>query len=622
MIPLNSELSSAQMTPMVSVKIELSGLGSGAGDLQRRLLLLGHKQNGYPAPQNTEQRLATQADANRIFGPQSDIAANLQHFLDQLYAQGGSRTAEIFAVSVPEPVGGTKSTKLFRFVATPSVTGAPSTNTGALRSMSATFKLHGWRVTFGIAAGDTFATIATNGAAAITAALASVQNPFNFVFDTVSVVGDTVSVTSTHAGEHYEDMPLSIEFSDETGGVSCSPGKTVIGSAATGAGQFMIAAGSLVVPAAIANADTVSAIASKVTDAVINGTSNIGVINNHSVNAGELIWLYKSDHVCQRIAAACTAAGVTLTTTIGTAGVGVPDLTLMLTNQRKNGARRIWLIPWTTASVLSAIEAHRAEMNNAMNMRDQFMLIGSTLALVNAGALANATTPKLTSTPWWGLVHCPDSPIRGPEHAARAAAMAIGSDTPAMSFNWRPLETTGSAPLGAPHSDVLLDPIDTANTAMQTFRMTPIVVNQDTGEPCILRAVTTAKVVVDALSNWSEVFCLGYARAFIVSKLQRRFIRPPRGSTSQRPMVRESGAPQDTDTVSKDTIEDAIKEGLIDMQEGRDGSVRGVVDGAEALLPSVKAAYNAVGKGRIDAVFAIKHPKPLHQISVVQQHQP
>lgn len=615
----NTELSLAQMTPMVSIKLELAGQGASLTDFSKRVLLLGHRQSGYLAALHSEVKLNTQADANRNFGPQSEIAALFAHLQGQLSGQGAGG-AEIYAMAVAEPVGGVKATKLFRFVATPTTAGAPGSNSAALRQHSATIRLAGWRFPFAIQTGDTFAQIATNAASAITSALTASQGQPNCPVDSVSVLGDTVTVTVAHSGSYLEDFPCGIEFSDDQGGVVCSPGKVTLAGPATSNGLVIIGAGSLSVSTSVANGDTAATVCGKVTSNIIDNPSNVGIINNNLVAAGELILLYDTGHVVQRLAASSTATGLTTTLATGTTGTGVPDLTLALTALRKSSAKRIWVVPWNAAAVLGQIELHRAEMANGLRMKDQFVIIGSTAELVTAGAIPLSSTPKLTSTPWWAEILCPDAEIRGADLAAHAAGTAVGSDTPAQNFDWLPLKTSGAVPLGAPHPDVQLDPLDTANTAMLTYRLTPLVVNPDTGELCILRAVTTAVVATDELSNWSTVFCLGYARAFVVGKLQNRFIRPPSGSINSRLMVKKVGDGQSPGTVKKETIEDSIKEYLDNLEQGTGGSVPNVVDGADELKKFVRAAYNKINSGRIDAVFPIRTPQPLHQIALVEQH--
>jgi hypothetical protein len=139
-----------------------------------------------------------------------------------------------------------------------------------------------------------------------------------------------------------------------------------------------------------------------------------------------------------------------------------------------------------------------------------------------------------------------------------------------------------------------------------------VVVSDASNQLVILRGVTTAQVASDELSNWSVAFCLAFARAFAVNRLRERFI-------DSHLMLKRVGQPQSPNTITDEAVADCIKEILDDLENGTGGSPPDVIDGADNLKTMVRAKSSKQNGGRIDALFPVRAPLPVHQIAVVEQ---
>lgn len=608
---LNTDLSSSQWTPLVAIQLRLAGLGVSLQSLQKRVLLLGHKTSAGTVKLNSVVQLTTQDQVNGLFGPTGEVSAEFSHLQAQLTAMSASG-AEVYGVAVPEPTGGVQATHLITFLAQPTNAGLPGTNSAALTPHAVTAYIAGWRFPLGIAVGDTFAVIASGLASVITAAIAAVTGPYNCPIESAIASGDTITVKAAQAGGYGADLPIRLEFSDPSGGIAASPGPLAIGGPATGTGAIVVGAGSLSTTTSVGGTDTVATMCANVTATLRTAPNNLSAMNNHSITPGQVVLLYQSGHVAHRIVASTTAASVTTTLAVGAAGSGAPDLTAALMAIQKLGAFRIWVFPWTDTATLTALSAHRAAQASGVIMKDQFLLYGDTRDEVTAGAVPLAPTPRLTTTPFAAGILCPDAEVRGVDLAAHVAATIVAKDTPAYNWDGEPLLTTGAVPLGAPHPDVRLDPLTSANTAMVSFHLTPLVVSESTNQLVILRGVTTAQVASDELSNWSVAFCLAYARSFAVNRLRERFI-------DSHLMLKRVGQPQSPNTITDEAVADCIKEILDDLENGTGGSPPDVIDGADNLKAMVRAKSSKQNGGRIDALFPVRAPLPVHQIAVVEQ---
>jgi phage tail sheath gpL-like len=608
---LNTDLSSAQWTPLVAIQLRLAGLGVSLQSLQKRVLLLGHKTSSGTVKLNSVTALSTQDQVNGLFGPTGEVTAQFAHLQAQLAAVSASG-AEVYGIAIPEPTGGVQATHLITFLAQPTSAGLPGSNSAALTPHAVTAYIAGWSFPLGIAVGDTFAVLATGLAAVITQAIAAVTGPSNCPIESAIASGQTVTVKMSQRGAYGEDLPIRIEFSDPNGGVAASPGTLAIGGPSTASGAIVVGAGSLSTTTAVGSADAVATMCANVTEALRSAPNNLSAMNNNSVTPGQVVLLYQTGHVAHRIVASTTATGVTTTLAVGTAGSGVPDLTAALAAIQKLGAFRVWVFPWIDTATLSALSAHRAAQASGVIMKDQFLLYGDTRDEVTAGAVPLAPTPRLTTTPFAAGILCPDAEVRGVELAAHVAGTIVSKDTPAYNWDGEPLLTTGAVPLGAPHPDARLDPLTSANTAMVTYHLTPLVVSDASNQLVILRGVTTAQVASDELSNWSVAFCLAFARAFAVNRLRERFI-------DSHLMLKRVGQPQSPNTITDEAVADCIKEILDDLENGTGGSPPDVIDGADNLKTMVRAKSSKQNGGRIDALFPVRAPLPVHQIAVVEQ---
>ncbi len=621
---LNTQLSSSLWTPMVSIQILFGAVGAGLTDFRRRVILWGHKMSTGTAKPNTAYALNTQIDANLIFGITSDIAEQYAHLSDQLAALGGG-AAEVYGVAVAEP-SGAKATHLIKIVAKPSEDGTtPGVNTSAQAAGYVDVYVGGWKHTVDIASGDTFAVIAAAIATRITTDMASSQNPNNTPLTSAAAGGtSTVTLTANHVGLPGNDLPVRVEFSDAAMGLAASPGTVTFANNATGDGLATIVAGSQTIATAFANGDTPSQIAAKVVAQIKTDAYNVDAFDN---TGGVVVLLYPQgqEAVVMRISASITAAiGTTIAAAVGTAGTGVPSISTPLTSIRALGACGCWVWPWVDATTIATLETEITLQNNAINMKDQQVFMGSTDSLVNAGLIVSAPTPALTTSPYYAVVVSPDDSIRGMANAARAVAMVIASDQPNDNWDGARFQSAGGrVPSGMPRLKVRLDPTTTANTAMVNYHLTPVCVTED-GYKVILRAVTTVQAADQSLTNWGVVRGLGWCRFWMRVFIAGRFFP---AEQALKKLLKTVGRPQSEKSMNPEAIAEAVGEGLDCLEQGCGATTEhlaspaDVIDGADDLRKYIVWKLVPGANGRVDATFPTRVPGPLHQVGLVEKQQ-
>lgn len=612
-VPLNTDLSTNFWVPIVAIQLQLSGLGGSLVSFTKRVIIWGHKTSAGTAQLNLPYQLVTQELTNQLFGPTSDVACQYAHLAAQNAAAGGAGV-EAWAIVIAEPAG-VASTRLIKIMALPTNANTPGTNTSAQAAGYADVYVGGWKFTANIANADSFGAIASAIATEITNRITAAQNPFNCPVKSATSGGtDTVTVVLNHIGVLGNDLALRVDFSSDAMKLAASCGTVIYTNAATANGSSTITVGSQSLVPALTNGDSVEVIIDRVVDVIEANPFNVRALDNHANVAGQVVLLYAQGRVAHRVVATVSAGATTVAVAAGTAGTGVPNasnLSDALKKLKAVPAFRLWLVPWTDTATLNTFVSHINEMQSGLNMKGQVVFICNSQDLITAGAIPTATSPKLTTTPRWGEGWCPDTEIRQCELMAHCAGAVLGDDYVAANYDGIELRTSGLVPLGIPHPAVRPDR-EVCNTAITTYHLTPIVVEDD-GRFVIMRGTTTVSAATDELTNWGVIFGLDYARAFAVSKLKERFLKP-------RKNLKRHGAPQSDRTVNPESVKDCIGEILDDLEQGTSGAQADIVDGADELKKLIQYQSNPQVSGRVDATFPIRVPPPLHQISVAEQH--
>jgi phage tail sheath gpL-like len=590
---VNTDLSPGYVLPGVYVQFNFSGASASLGLPQLRALLVGTKLASGIAAQDAPTLCLGQSDANLKGGQGSELARLYAAFNSQI----GGGQCDVYVLPVVEPSSGTAATR--------TLTVSFSTGLAAAAQDSINLWLAGYYVSALVSSGDTATVIAANLAAAI--------NAVKDIPWTAAASTGTVTLTYRHKGVGGEDSPfMGFVPNNAASNVQLSPGTiTYSGGPASGAGSATVTIGSTTYSAAVNNADSITVIASNVA-AAINATN--GPVTA-SANAGVVTLFFRNDpsgqtRVVQRPSAAMvTTTAVTVTVAAGTLGTGTPTLTNALAVLAAQGQFGYWATSFNDVTSLGAMSAYIEAYANGVYMKDQFLFFGHSGSLTAAGGVPSGTTPALTASGRYHGVWCPDQPTQAFENAARFAAIVATQSNvyPATNYDGFALQSqTSTVPLLLP--DRMVRPsVDALNAAITSQNLTPLAVNEATGQLTIVRGRNT--LTSSDVKQWDTSFlqCAAFTRYNVRKGLRDRF-----GTNKS---LKSSGAPHTPNTVTTGDIVDAIIEILINLDNAD------VVDGAQQLKAAVAANVNAVNAGRVDATVPVRYPVNLHQLAPVISQQ-
>jgi hypothetical protein len=442
-VPLNPNLTPANLRPGVYVSILLNASSSGDGLEPNTVLCLGELISGGTAAPDAVYDITSEQDAIDRFVRASTVHRQVRAVI----SQAGEGNVRIKAVGVtPSGVAAT-----YRIVCT-----IPTTNPTA--ASAARIQVCGEEVTVGWSTTDTASTIAT----ALKAQLDLLTNvPFTF-----GVSSETITATYNVTGAVGEDAP--IRCYQGTGGVYFGPGAVVYATNATGAGSVKLACGTQTASATTANGDTPTVIATAMKAALAAGDY---FVTGGTVAVGTLPLYYRDGRDVRRIAASVvTSTGTTATMTggsatdgtgsassfsySGTQGTGLPTLTTALTNITNAGSFGEWTCPWPSAGSsstgLSAIATQIEADANGEIQKNQHLTVCSVGTETVAAAIAAACSPALTTSTRYIIGFCPDGGQQGYELAARRAAEIAAWSTPATNSDGLPFISRAGVPLNFP----------------------------------------------------------------------------------------------------------------------------------------------------------------------------
>jgi len=570
--PLNPSLASNWRIPGVFISLDLSGASSGIGSLDKRVLLVGHRTSQGIAPLNTIIQVLGQSHANLLFGRGSDLARKHKAALSQIC----SGMADIYAVVVPEPVGGTPSTHIVTFV-------GDATGTGAVEVF-----VCGLSTTVAIANLDTAAAIAANVAAAVNEELPDAPV-------TAKANGATVVLTYRVAGAVGNDLPVMITFSGNSG-LQASPGTISFNGLGVGDGSAVVDIGTTAVQVAVKNGDTGITVAQAFVQAF---AADAFPCTAAATGAGILTLYYAPGRVVHRISAVLfTTTGISVAVATGTLGAGAPSLTTSLGNVASQAAFGCWSSAFSDAASLGAMATHIENYADGLRQKDQALFIGSTDALATAAAIAPATTPSLSGSPRYAIGWCPDAPEQAYELAARLAARVAVEDYYPYNYDGEPLETDDTTPLLLPH--VKAQPDDGECNSALNLGLTPLVVDEALGQLVILSDRTTMQSTDDRLWAWGTIRTLAFYRTDLRGFLKQRFAHKN---------LKLNGTPRTAYTVQVSSIRDAVLERI------RTWDNSDLFDGVDAIKDQILVAPNAQNRNRVDIFVPCRPPRKLSQLS-------
>jgi phage tail sheath gpL-like len=571
-VPTNTDLPSSWLVPGVYIQLNLNGSGSGLNSATKRILLLGYKTSSGSAQVDAPIQVFAQSDANTYFGAGSDLARLYAATLSQI----GPGTADVFCLPITAPSAGTAAIHQVVFAGTATAAG------------SVDAWICGYPVSIPVANADTPTVIGDAFAAAV--------NLNTALPVTASNASGTVNLTYKTKGLTGNDLPRIVNVNGSIG-VTASPGTVVFSGTAGSSGTATLTVGGVAISASISNSDTATVSGAALETAL---AATAGPVTG--VNASGTVTLYHvRDRVVHRISVATTATTQTVAASVGTAGDGAPSLTAALATVAAQPAYRLWATCFDDTASLGACAAHIELYANGLYQKDQTLHYGATKSLATSGAVPAATTPTLSSSPRYTANWCVDSPQQAYELAGRSAGIVCVEDYFARNYDGKAMKSDGLIPFLMPAKASRPIPAD-ANSAMFTYHMTPLIVDEFSGTLRIMRGMTTYRGSDQRLWDWSYIQTLGYYRYDMGVFLAQRF---------SGKSLKLNGDPKTPNVIKIDSIKDAVFERL-KLYDDND-----LFDGADALKGNIQAAADPIVSGRVNVFIPMRPPVNLHQIGAV-----
>jgi len=584
-------------TPGVYTQVNLNGAGLTASP-NNKVLLWHYVGADAPADLFTARQVISQAQVDALCKSWSPLAHMFAAAASQLPQGIG---AEFWIVPLPEPSSGSLRSAKIKILGKAS-SGTVSTGTAAAAADTLTFSYRGRSVKVGVSVGDTWAQIAAKLNTAINA-VASFPV-------TSSVSTDTVTVSERVKGA-FDPGSLQVDFENQEASLcAASPGTLTFASAATASGTCTVKLGVGLVSYSITNGDAATASAAGLS-AAIRADSYQCDSAAPGTPDGSIVLYYRNGRPYRPVSASLSGVtGQTLTIAADTPGTGTPTITAALTRLSSDEtAFKAWAVSFDDTTNLSAVVAH-VEANEAAGTyeKGQMVFLAQCNSATDASSvnLPDATSPKMTASSRYVVLHQAGSPQAAWELSARVATEVAATAFPAQNFNGVKLRTNEVTPLGVPHKADRSTRTE-CNTLISTYKLAPLIVDSS-GSNAVLRSNSTyaAQGAADEMAEkWSWRISADYIRQSIRVFLAWRF-----GDKS----LKRYGTARTSRVVMLEGVRSALVEVLKKIDD------EDVYDDIESLKAAVLAGVK-VGPDRIDLAAPLRTVNDIDQIAValVQQ---
>lgn len=586
-------LSIAYLLPGVLVSVALDAEPSTVAP-NKRGLIFGYAPSTSTKPFNVPWQPATTREAREAHTEYAHLTHAFEAAKSQLPAGIG---AELWLVPLAEPSSGTAATHFVEFLAAPSG-GVLGTNTDALAPDTCTVEFRGRGGTFGIDVGDDFATIATKA-----------KTMLDEVADlpvTITRSGAKLTATDRHKGEHGNEMPIKVSFASKgASGVAASPGTFTFSGTATVGGSAVIGLDSKSVTVTIGGTNTPVNSATATRTKIRQNGYCVDCALPFTPADGVVTLFYRDGEIAHRLTISLvTVATQTVAKDVGTAGVGVPDLTDALDVLESLPAFRGWSVFWEDTANWSATITHIEAEAEAPTLKRQrvFACQTSRGELLRSANLREATTPALSSSPRYSLFMQQGSAQAGFEHSARCLAEFLSRDFQAPNLNGARLKTDDGVPNDIPAIGARMGR-DERNTLVRDYGYAPIVVDGGNYN-AIEGAFTTYRNQGTRDYKYRKVGALA-AVDFMADDLTYALAL----DFSSKSLKAKSKS-RTKDTVDLDSVKGAIATRMLYWDDELD-----IYDGAKLLIPAVMASVKLLPT-RITAELPINPVADLDQIDV------
>lgn len=449
----------------------------------------------------------------------------------RLYRAGRAQrqSAEFWILPLAEPSGGTQSTRLITFTAAPVWSTSNTrwelgTNTTASQASQCYIDVAGQIAAFGIAQGDTFATIGA-------AALLALQGITDLVMTPSGAA--TITLTDVHRAAIGEDTPIRVWFTNPSCGIGVVTGTLTLATNAAGDGAHSLTDGIGTAAHSPAAAATPATEAPLFATAINN--ANLAVLAVvPTIATGVISLFHRGDRWVRRFTKATADTAQTITAAWGTTGSGIPLFTGSpgpLAYNTTDQAYKCWAMPFSDTTSLGAVASQIITQDKTPIEKGQVVFTCISTLLPNT-SLPSATTPALTSSDLFVVGHFQGSPVRCGEIAARMAAEVAGENDHGRNYNGLVLANTSDMPLAVP------------NKADQSTReqwnagirqgYAPIAASPN-NQPYVVNCMTTFSAgnnpVLMKNTKWSGALLPIYMRADLRQVLSDAFMQPGYGKS-------------------------------------------------------------------------------------------
>lgn len=495
----------------------------------------------------------------------------------RLYRASKAQTsdAETWILPLADPAG-TPATRTLKFAPAPTY---DNTNgwtvgsaSGAAQATDCTINVAGQSCTFSIAKDTTWANVAA-------AALVALSALGSELIQTPSVNSDTITLTAKHGAEIENDLPILVSFSNVNAGCAVITGTLTLATDATGAGSVSLSDGVLSASVVIANTNTPATRAVALRDAVNVAMPCRAAVANPAT--GVITLYHKDDRWLRRLSATITAAiGMTAVLAAGTVGTGTPSLTSALTYLAADQAYKIWAFPFADSSSLGTLATHILAQDVAEIAKGQFVVTGISTALP-ASSLPGATSPALTTTELFTILHDQGSPVRVGEVVARVGAELAAEDDAGRNYNGLRLLSSDLMPLPVAHraDRATRDTMIAAVSAGYA----PVTISSGNETYVVLSRTTfaSANAVTAGLRKWSGALLPIALRASLRQRLSDLFFQPGKGKSLKAKGIAHTDRGTTTVGIRSEIISWAKEEDLrdyLDYASDLDSSIRCEID--------------------------------------------
>lgn len=580
---LNPDLSLGMVRPGVYVAVNLDAPGGGVDDVSRRLLIPAYKESTGTAPLNKPFLCVSDQDAINGCGRRSDARRGYAQAITQV----GAGNIDIYILPLAEPSGGTAATYLLSPVAT----------ANALAPGSVDITIDGQpMLSVPFATGDTMTTIAT----AIKAAIDNMAD----IPVTCGRSGADLTFTYVHKGLVGEDLPIRAKVNGTGTDVKLKVGTLAYATNVGSDGSTTITICGTTISVPITTGQTPTQVGDAVVAAINAADYPVTALNS----AGTVTLYYAPDRDLRRITAAIvTSSGITVTPTVGTAGVGSPSLATAITNLGALAGYAQWAVPFVGSQAspdttsMGTIATYVEDKANGVKQSEQRVHFGAPWPASVLGGIPTSTTPALTSSPRYAGIWCQDAGNQAWGISCRVAAARANNDYPP--FNWDGFKLKGSVqwPLVLPAQSSRPDG-DTINIAMRSYYLTPVRVEEGDNTLVIEKGTTTSNSSYAPLRDFGTIDQIAFWRRSYAQRMVDRFAAAN---------AKQVGTPKTPRTITAQAIAD---ESYLLAVEWDD---QDLYDGAEQFKAGFKASFNPSNPTRIDAVFPMSPVISVHQISAV-----